>query len=88
MKFSIGEVVYTRDGFSNIFDKHHELDKYGGYGYKEGLRLVITSRMLNNYYTNSYRFDSIDFAIYEKALMPESEYFFKTREEKLIELLR
>lgn len=90
--FSIGDDVYTRDGFSNTMDNHginkYNIDKYGGYGYKEGLKLVITSIKQNDHYTNSYRFESIEYAIYEKALMSEAEYLFKTREEKLNELLR
>lgn len=88
MKFSIGDVVYTRDGFLNVIDRSNNISKYGGFGYKEGLRLVVKSSMINERYTDSYRFEEIDYAIYEKALMSEREYLYNLREEKLEELLR
>jgi hypothetical protein len=91
-KFSIGDVVYTRDGFSNIitnniFNEHNSVDNYGGHGYKEGLKLVVKSSTYNEIYTNAYRFESVDYAIYEKALMSEGEYLSMNRDEKLEELL-
>jgi hypothetical protein len=87
-KFLDGDIVYTRDGFLNVLDRSNNIDKYGGFGYKEGLRLVVKSSMHNETYTDSYRFEEIEYAIYEKALMSEREYLYNLREEKLEELLR
>lgn len=87
-KFLEGEVVYTRDGFLNALERSNDISKYGGFGYKEGLRLVVKSSIHNETYTDSYRFEEIDYAIYEKALMSEREYLYNLREEKLENLLR
>lgn len=87
-KFSEGEVVYTRDGFLNVIGISNDISKYGGFGYKEGLRLVVKSSIHNETYTDSYRFEEMDYAIYEKALMSEREFLYNLREEKLEELLR